>query len=819
MRWAIFVVIYLIAINSVNGQKRLFTEGIKGDVAINIASDEIEKSFTPLPADFVQLKSASGQKSDIEVTFIDFPQSARDAFLYAVSIWETILSSPVPIHIMARWDSLDNNIVAESRPSLSFRTFEGAMVSDVYYPVTLVEKLVGEEVNPGEPDIICTFNKNMPWYFGTNGSTPDTRYDFVTAVLHEITHGLGFYGFLKDNDGIGFFNNASSLPSIYDYYIFNELNQQISDKTLFNSPSAELHHQLTSNKLKLYKVREMNNNHETLEWIYAPERWMEGSSIYHFKETAGSNELMSVEIKKGKAIHYPGDITLKVLSELGWESVSFVFNEIKDFETPVENIMVSIGTVSDMPLVNSSFCLIYSTDYFSSANTVQLAYNPAIRKFEGEMPLRFFQGVVQYYFEVNSADGRTFRFPSTAPEKKLDFRVGPDYYPPEIRHNPLRIISGNAGFELSAIVTDNISVKNVKVEWKVNGIVSEFALGGGRGDNFFSGAIPLVNNMNSSSRIEYRLVAEDGAALKNKSTKPAVGYYQVEFFEALEPVSSYQNNFNSSTSDFLLSDFLVSKQVGFADGNLHTVNPYQTSELENENYNHYAVLKYPVVIKNGGLIKFDEIVLVEPGEPGTNYHNSYFWDYVIVEGSKDGGKTWLPLTDGYDSHISTDWSSVFQTSVINNMSVAAGWSEMYMKHTINITEDSDFNEGDVVIFRFRLASDNSVNGWGWAIDNLEIQPTYTGAEEILADKHIRFYPNPVIHSLKIDFPGARYLVTKDMQITITDLSGKRVYSENWSQHGLNSVKEIDLSGLQKGIYLAAISHGNNAELVQKIVKN
>ena len=144
---------------------------------------------------------------------------------------------------------------------------------------------------------------------------------------------------------------------------------------------------------------------------------------------------------------------------------------------------------------------------------------------------------------------------------------------------------------------------------------------------------------------------------------------------------------------------------------------------------------------------------------------------------------------------------------------------MYKKHTINITEDTGFNEGDVVIFRFRLASDNSVNGWGWAIDNLEIQQTYTGVEEILADKHIRVYPNPVMHSLKIDFPGAHYLATEDMQITITNLSGKKVYSETWSQPGLNSVKEIDLSGLQKGIYLVAIRHGNLEQLVQKIVKN
>ncbi|MCK7534680.1 MAG: hypothetical protein MZV63_28610 [Marinilabiliales bacterium] len=41
----------------------------------------------------------------------------------------------------------------------------------------------------------ATFNKEVKWYFGTDGNTPELLYDFVTVVLHEIGHGLGFTGF------------------------------------------------------------------------------------------------------------------------------------------------------------------------------------------------------------------------------------------------------------------------------------------------------------------------------------------------------------------------------------------------------------------------------------------------------------------------------------------------------------------------------------------------------------------------------------------------------------------------------------------------
>lgn len=815
MKWAAIIVVCTVLASAANGQKGLLTEGVEGGFAINVASVEAEKSFTPLPVEFEPLKSAAAKKSQIEVSFVDFPEQAKTAFLYAASIWEHILSSSVPIHVMARWDSLNNSIVSQSRPSLNFRTFEGARVSDVYYPVALVEKLSGEEVNPGDPDVICSFNKNISWYFGTNGNTPYDSYDFVTAVLHEIAHGLGFYGFLKDEDGLGYFNNGNNLPSIYDYYIFNQLNQQISDKKIFNSPSHELHQQLTSNKLKLYKSREISNSQETLDWIYAPEEWREGSSIYHFKESTGTNQLMSIETKKGKAIHYPGETTIKVLSELGWESVSFLFEAINDFENPCDKLPVKIATISDLPLINSSFKIIFDTN-ISKNNTVQLNYNSTNNEFYGEIPLNSYQGIVHYYFEVYSSDGRIFRFPSNAPEKKLSFRVGTDYYPPEIHHNPLKFFVKDASdFNISAIVTDNIGINDVKIEVNIDGHLIVADLDSDHPENLFSGKVSLLNELQDATQFEYRLIAEDKSSLKNRSTNPTIGYYKVEIFEALETLDSYQNNFNYQTTDFLLCDFSVSKPIGFNDGNLHTNNPYSNSDIEEENYNHYAILKYPVVLRNGGKIKYDEVVLVEPGERGTDFNNIYFWDYVIVEGSKDGGKTWMPISKGYDSQIQEEWSSAFQSSIIDNTSVASGLGEMYKKHEINIIENSVFNEGDIILFRFRLSADNSLNGWGWAIDNLEIQQTYTSVINVGNNQNVNVYPNPFNEFLNINL-NERF---GGKEIQIINSIGETVYSRHCGQQDFSTLKRVDLPGLKKGIYVLLVKGESRNEIIQKIIKN
>ncbi|HKJ78470.1 MAG TPA: hypothetical protein VKA10_03000, partial [Prolixibacteraceae bacterium] len=226
MKWTLQIVLLAAIISSVQAQPHIKSDadGISGNAPINIASDKVNKLFVAPPAEFNQLKSATAVETNIEVMYVGFPKEAQQAFDYAVSIWESMITSTVPIKITAKWEDLEGNILALSRPATFHVNFDGAPISNVYYPIALAEKLSGKEINNNQPDIICSFNKGFSWYFGTDGNTPNYSYDFVSSVLHEITHGLGVSGFLKDDNGTGFFDNNNNLPSIYDYYIFNASN-------------------------------------------------------------------------------------------------------------------------------------------------------------------------------------------------------------------------------------------------------------------------------------------------------------------------------------------------------------------------------------------------------------------------------------------------------------------------------------------------------------------------------------------------------------------------------------------------------------------
>ena len=821
MRRTLLLILSVFVLCNTNAQKHIpnlvTTEG-----AVNIALDETNKTFIPPPAEML-LKSATDAKATIHVNYINLPKEAEKAFQYAVSIWESLIYSPVTINIEARWESMDGNVLAIGKPSQFNKNFDGALVPNVYYPIALVEKLSGKEITGADnPDITCSLNKNIAWYFGTDGNTPGDKYDLVTAVLHEITHGLGFSGFFKAENGNGYFNNNGNLPSIYDYCIFNFNNQRIANKDIFTRPSNALLTQLTSEKLRFNSDANALKTGATLANIYAPSTWKEGSSIYHLNQsdfnTDEKNGLMTAYKYKGEAIHTPGDVTLNMLAEMGWKNVSFQFEEIKDFEEPCAEMPVKISIFSDMPIDSSSVKVIYSTNYFTSKDSVYLHYNNSLDKFEGSIPLNQFMGKVQYYFETVTSENKIFRLPSTAPNKKFSFRIGPDYSPPSIQHNPVKLVSQNAKeMQISAVVTDNLGINSVAVEYKINGIQQQPVHLTGNSKSLYTGQINIPEPLFQNDKIEYRIVADDNSKNDNKINVPASGYYAVNVFEPVPAVESFQSDFNSFSNDFFTADFTVSTPPGFANGALHTKHPYPVSEVEDEDYNLVAQLKYPVVLKEGGEMTFDEIVLVEPGEPETNYNDNFFWDYVIVEGSKDKGKTWLPLTQGYDSQSNDNWYAVFTNTLKSTTSSAVGDDKMYVPHTIELTENTGFSAGDTVLFRFRLSSDKSITGWGWAIDNLNIQKLSTVNDELVTENSVNVFPNPFTSNFFIDCSNVPDM--ESMDIMVTDLTGKTVYQENWSDTHYSSKKQVALNNIEPGIYLVNMIMGNNSKrITKKIIK-
>jgi hypothetical protein len=181
----------------------------------------------------------------------------------------------------------------------------------------------------------------------------------------------------------------------------------------------------------------------------------------------------------------------------------------------------------------------------------------------------------------------------------------------------------------------------------------------------------------------------------------------------------------------------IGKAAGFTTSALQTAHPYADGSEESYDggngtdrfTNSDAVLLKPIKLNAvKSIMSFDEIVLVEPGEAGEAFLNSdgtinrSFFDYVIVQGSNDGGLTWSNFTNGWDSNANSIWLNAWNSAVDNEgNSTATPTAALIRNREINLLSSGKFKSGDQVLIRFRLHADVGAHGWGWSVDNLKIQ--------------------------------------------------------------------------------------------------
>lgn len=278
--------------------------------------------YTGIPEDhFLFIPPPSGLRSssaNINVTYNNFPPAAEAAFQYAVNIWAGQISSDVTIEVEATWASLGANILGSASPSTVHRNFTGAPNSGVYYPAALANQLSNNDLDANAIDITCNFGSDNNWYFGLDGNVPPGAYDFVTVVLHELCHGLGFIGSANVAGNTGFLGQSGS-PFVYDTFI-NDNNTGGSILDL-NSATNALANALTGGGLVWAGA---NGLAATISppGIYAPSNWEPGASFSHLREdmylTGDLNALMTPNLNTGEAIHNPGPIVMGMFADMGW---------------------------------------------------------------------------------------------------------------------------------------------------------------------------------------------------------------------------------------------------------------------------------------------------------------------------------------------------------------------------------------------------------------------------------------------------------------------------------------------------------------------
>jgi hypothetical protein len=279
-----------------------------------------------LPARVLLHPEALVPASTIQVNYTNFTAEQQQAFQAAVGIWSQTVSSTVPIVIDAAWAQLGPGILGSSGPNAIVRDFPNS-VPNRWYAVALANKLAGVDFYPTKADMHINFNSDYAsmFYYGVDGKPPSNKVDFVSVILHEICHGLGFSGsFIANSNSLGLWGFGTGYPFIFDPLYYNGSSQQLINTALFPNPSLELLGQMTSNNVFCTgaKVRLANGGNPVK--MYAPATWQEGSSLVHWDEIYRNtpNALMLYALSPGASIHDPGPFTLALLQDIGWTTAS-----------------------------------------------------------------------------------------------------------------------------------------------------------------------------------------------------------------------------------------------------------------------------------------------------------------------------------------------------------------------------------------------------------------------------------------------------------------------------------------------------------------
>jgi hypothetical protein len=280
--------------------------------------------FTRVVPDPMPALRADADLATITVNYTGFTPQAQTAFQHAVNIWQNQLTSAVPTVVNASFQDLGNPLLlGQAGASSVWRDFSGAPRAATWFADALANKLAGADIGgPASVEIAAQFNSTANWYYGTNGLPAAGQIDFVSVVLHELGHGLGFFGSGTVNGSGQGILGLVGFPIMYDVFAVDGAGNFLLNTGLYPNGSVALGNALRSNSVFWNGANGIAANGGQRPKLYAPASFAGGSSYSHLDEATypagNAHSLMTPLIGTAEAIHSPGGITLGIFTDQGW---------------------------------------------------------------------------------------------------------------------------------------------------------------------------------------------------------------------------------------------------------------------------------------------------------------------------------------------------------------------------------------------------------------------------------------------------------------------------------------------------------------------
>jgi len=232
-------------------------------------------------------------------------ETQRLATEFALELWSYQLGGTVIVDIGVNFIPLGQGVLGMSYFPPSYLDTE----THTWFPSALWNQMVGYDAFETEGDINIVMNSDYKFYFGLDGAT--TQIDYVTIMIHEATHGLGFFSTCAPD---GFF--WGEYPGIFDRQLF----QGLTGPCITDISESERAALIISSNLYAGAPGShlLNANNGVRVKMYAPYYYSSGSSTHHWDSNVSFPTFMKYAY--ASPLHTFNDRKMGVFMDMGWRA-------------------------------------------------------------------------------------------------------------------------------------------------------------------------------------------------------------------------------------------------------------------------------------------------------------------------------------------------------------------------------------------------------------------------------------------------------------------------------------------------------------------
>ena len=251
-------------------------------------------------------------------------------------VWSNVLDSELtfkasvdfkPLDCVAPTPGVSGSAVLGSAGSTTVHGLSINSGPTTLYNQALTNKLLGYDINEGEPDIRVSINSvidtgclgpSTRFYYGIDNLQPAGTINLFLVMLHELGHGLGFSSFTNAQTG----EFLAGFPDVWADFLFD----RTVNKTWLTMTDLERQASAINNNNLLWDGESTRNASSFLTSgreavtgrveMYTPSTFELGSSVSHFNTRATPNLLMEPILTPGLPLDL--DLTRQAMRDIGW---------------------------------------------------------------------------------------------------------------------------------------------------------------------------------------------------------------------------------------------------------------------------------------------------------------------------------------------------------------------------------------------------------------------------------------------------------------------------------------------------------------------